>query len=146
MSLNSDIRTIITGLYPDATFALLSKFRANEQSFYTEATAMPLIIHDDEIVKDNEVKINNNVMKSHKVLVMFLNKDEQTNTDEQSQAIKDGMEGYADAVAVKIYQLEQVRPAGRQKYKTTPLTHIFNSDLSGIVLDMQVNYNEIINF
>lgn len=148
MSLSSDIQTIVNNLYPDATFSILSNFRSNEESFYTETSALPFIVLYNEIVKNNEIKINNNVMKNHKLLILFLNLDDINNTDTQSQAIIDAMEGYADRVAVKIYQLEQVRlnPGARQKYKTTPLFRQFSSSLSGVALEMLVNYNTIVNF
>ena len=56
------------------------------------------------------------------------------------------IETYADRIAVNIYQLTEVRPLNRQKYRTDPLFHVFNTNLTGVTLDMQVNYNEIVNF
>lgn len=146
MSLITDTSTIITELYPDATFILSSKFKANYQSFNLEATQLPLIILNNEIRKDNEVEINNNVLKNTSLSIMILGLDSTDNTDLQSEAIRQEMEGYADRIAANIYQLTEVRPANRQKYRTDPLFHVFNTNLTGVSLDMQVNYNEIINF
>ena len=147
MNLVSDIQTIITTLYPDATQILSSKFQANVTAFLTELTELPLIIIDNELSKVADIKKNNNVQKDSKILITFLNLDEAGNTDVQSDAIRSSMEAMADRVAVRIYQLIPCRLiSGNQKYKLTPMFHVFSSNLTGVALEMQCNYNQIVNF
>jgi hypothetical protein len=146
MCLITDISTIITGLYPDATFTLSSKFKANYESFLTEAANLPLIVLNNEIPKDNEIKVNNNVLKNTRIAILVLSLDSVENSDSESEAIRAEMELYADRIAANIYQEIEVRPTGRQKYKCTPEFHVFNSNLTGVALDMNVNFNEIVNF
>ena len=147
MDLVSDIQTIITTLYPDATQILSSKFQANVTAFLTELTELPLIIIDNELSKDADIKKNNNVQKDSKILITFLNLDEAGNTDVQSDVIRSSMEAMADRVAVRIYQLIPCRLiSGNQKYKLTPMFHVFSSNLTGVALEMQCNYNQIVNF
>jgi len=146
MSLITDIETIITGLYPDATFTLSSKFKANYESFLTETANLPLIVLNNEISKDNEIQVNNNVLKNTRIVIMVLNLDSVDNSDLESEDIRAAMETHADRIAVNIYQEIEVRPTARQRYKCIPEFHIFNSNLTGVTLDMNVNYNEIVNF
>lgn len=146
MSLITDITTIITGLYPDATFTLSSKFKANVDSYLTQTSELPLIILNNEIKSDNEIKLNNNVIKNTRIVIMILDLDTVDNTDLQSESIRAAMEVYADKIAVNIYQLANVIPAGRQKYSVNPEFHVFNTNLTGVTLEMNVNYNEIIDF
>lgn len=146
MSLITDITTIITGLYPAATFTLSSKFKANVDSYLTQTSELPLIILNNEIKSDNEIKLNNNVQKNTRIVIMILNLDTVDNTDLQSESIRAAMEVYADKIAVNIYQLANVIPAGRQKYSVNPEFHVFNTNLTGVTLEMNVNYNEVIDF
>lgn len=146
MSLITDTSTIIQELYPDATFVLSSKFKANYQSFLTDTTDFPLIVLNNEITKDNEIKINNNVIKNTRLVIMILKLDKFDNTGTQSEALRAACEVIADRIAANVYQLTEVRPATRQRYKVTPEFHVFNTDLTGVTLDMNVNYNETINF
>lgn len=146
MSLVSSISAIVTLLSPTATYILSSKFNANLKSFSIASTALPLIILDNELSKQNEIKANNNVMKTHRVVMSFLTLDKTNNTDVQTNAIIEAMETLADRVAVNIYQLIEDRPEPRQKYSITPLFHAFSTNLSGVALEMQVNYNSIVNF
>lgn len=149
MSLISDIQTIITDLYPSATLKLSSKFEANIDSFFVDDVNLPLIIIDNEFDKDNEIQINNNVLKNHRILISFLNQDSPDNTDAESEVIRAAMEAMADRVAVKIYQIEAVRIkpiTARQKYRISPLFHVFNTTLTGVGLEMLANYNEVVNF
>ena len=76
----------------------------------------------------------------------FLNKDDANNTDQESEVIRQAMEDMADRVAVNIYQLEEVRPSGNQTYRIAPLFHQFGTDLTGVELEMSVNYNSIVGF
>lgn len=146
MSLITQIQAIITSVAPDATSILSSKFNANYQSFNIDSADLPLIVLDNEIPKNSEIKKNNNVIKDARILITFLVLDSNDNTDAQSQALTDSMEALADLVTVRIYQELEVRPSGNQKYKITPMYRVFNTMLTGVSLDMQVSYNSIVNF
>jgi hypothetical protein len=146
MSLITQIKAIITQVSPGATSILSSKFNANYQAFLTETYDLPLIIIDNEQPKTPEIKINNNVIKDTKIEIMFLALDSNDNTDDQTQVVIDSMEDLADLIAVRIYQLEEIRPVNRQRYKVTPLYRVMASQLSGIRLEIQCNYNCVINF
>jgi hypothetical protein len=146
MSLITDINTIVTGLYPDATHILSSKFKANLKSFSVQSSELPLIILDNELTKEAEIKKNNNVQKLTRIVISVLNSDVSDNSDAESEAIREACEVIADRIAVNIYQLPEVRPAGNMKYKLTPAFHVFTTNLTGVILDMQVNYNTVIEF
>lgn len=146
MSLISQVQSIITALAPAATSILSSKFNANYQSFNVDSADLPLIIIHNEIPKNSEIKKNNNVIKDTKILITLLVLDSTDNSDSQSQALTDSMEDLADLMAVRIYQELEVRPSGNQKYKITPMYRVFNTMLTGVALEMQVNYNSIVNF
>lgn len=146
MSLITDITTIITEMYPDSTFALSSKFKANIQSLSLESTALPLIILDNELQKQPEIKKNNNIIKNTKIVISILKLDSLENSDLQSEALRQSCESIADRIAAVIYQLIPVRPQGNQRYTLTPLFHIFATNLTGVALEMQVNYNEVTRF
>ena len=108
---------------------------------------MPLIILDNELSKNPSIQKNNNVLKDSKIVVTFLNLDSFDNTDNQSEVIRQAMEDMADRVAVKIYQELPVRLTGsNQTYKTTPMFHMFSSNMTGVALEMNVKYNEIVEF
>jgi len=145
MGLISDIQRIITAKYPDATFILSSKFNANLESFSVDSDKLPLIILDNEISKNNAIQKNNNIMKEHKIVCSFFALDYPDNTDVQTNALIEAMEVYSDWLAGQIFRLVEARIiSGNQKYKITPMFHIFNTNLSGISLEMLVNYNSII--
>jgi len=146
LGLISQISDIITGLYPDATFLLGSKFTANYQSYLVEATALPLIVLDNELTKTAEIKKNLNVQKDTKIVISVFLADSMDNTDTQSQVIQEQAEDIADRIAVNIWQLIEIRPiTGNQKYKITPLFRYLNSIMSGVAIEMQGNYNLIID-
>lgn len=147
MSLVTDIGTIVSTLYPTATYILSSKFQANLKSFSLASTALPLIILDNELSKDVEIKQNNNIQKDSRIVISFLSLDHTGNTDAQSNSIVESMEAYADRVAVQIYQLLPVRlTKGNQKYTITPIFHAFSTNLTGVALEMRANYNTTVNF
>lgn len=146
MSLVTDINTIVTGLYPASTYILSSKFKANLKSFSVQLAALPLIILDNELTKETEIKRNNNLIKSTRIVISVLNSDVSDNSDAESESIREACELIADRIAVNIYQLPEVRPSGAQKYKLTPAFHVFTTNLTGVILDMQVNYNLIVEF
>ncbi len=147
MSLVTKIQTIITTLYPSATNILSSKFNANVQSFNLESTELPVIVIDNELSKDAEIKKNLNVQKDSRLLISFLNLDSVDNTDAQSEVIIEAMEVMADKVAVNIYQLPEIIPVtGNQKYRLTPAFHIWSTNLTGVILEMKVNENIVVDF
>lgn len=146
MSLITDIEAIVTGLYPDSTFILSSKFKANLKSFSIQSTELPLIVLDNELSKESEIKRNNNLIKSTRIVISVLDKDVSDNSDLESEAIREACEVIADRLAVNIYQILEVRPAGLQKYKLTPAFHVFTTNLTGVILDINVNYNQVVEF
>ena len=146
MSLISEIISIAQAAAPTATVILTSKFNADYTAYCTAEAALPLIVIDNQIEKSSEVKKNNNVQKDTKISIQILNLDSQDNTDSQSQSISDTCEDIADLIAVKIYQLTEVRPSGNQRYVVKPMYRILGSMMTGVTLDMQVNYNSIVNF
>jgi hypothetical protein len=146
MSLITEISAFIPAMYPSATFVLSSKFRANLQSFDVTSAKMPLIILDNELPKDNTVGANDNVQKDSRIVISVLFLDNLENTDLQSETLRANAEIIADSLAVQIYQLASVKPKPRQNYKVTPLFHVYNSNMTGVSLEMQVNYNEVVNF
>jgi hypothetical protein len=107
---------------------------------------MPVVIFDNELSNTSEIKKNNNVQKDSKILINFLDKDSSSNTDVQSEVIRAAMEAMADKVAANIFELTEVRPKGNQQYKITPAFHAFASDLTGVALEIQCNYNMIVDF
>lgn len=140
MSLTSKIKSIINTLYPAATYTLASKFKANIQSFDLTTLQLPFIILDNELLKTAEIKKNNNITKDSKIIITILNKDDVYNSDDESNYIIEGCEEIADRIAVNVYQLPEIMPInGNQKYKIIPAFHVFNTDLSGVILEMQAN-------
>lgn len=146
MSLITDIGTIITEMYPDATYLLSSKFHANLQSVLKDTTDFPLIILDNELSKNAEIKKNNNTIKDTRIVISVLKLDDLDNTDLQSETLRQSCESIADRIAAVIYQLIPVRPRDNQKYILTPLFHVFSTNLTGVALEMRVNYNELTRF
>jgi hypothetical protein len=145
MSLITDIQTLVPALYPDATFVLSSEFLKDYNAWLTEEN-IPLIILDNEQPKTVYIKKNNNVQKDTKIQISFLDYDNNDNTDQESENVRASMELMADRVAVNIFQAIEVRPSGNQKYKITPMFKVFSSNMTGVSLEMQVNYNEVVNF
>ena len=146
MSFLTKISSIIATAYPAATFLLSSKFSANLQSYAVNTAAMPLIILNNELTVDAEIKKNNNIALNRRIVISFLNLDSVLNTDTDTEVIRDAMETMAIKIASIIWQLPEVVPSGgNQKFKITPAFHVFNTDLSGVILEMQTNENTISN-
>ena len=144
MALENDIATIINTLYPDATFMLASRLRADINSFHVESDELPLIVLDNEFKKENEIQANGSTTKKPRLVIWFLNQDTPDNTDAQTLAIQQAMELMADRTAQAIFRLQNIKPQGNQKYNTTPLFHRYNSDLSGVALEILANENTVI--
>lgn len=144
MALESSISSIITSIAPTATYQLASKFRANLDSFHLTSDQLPFIVLDNDLSKNNEIKQNYSLVKETRIVLWFLQKDDPDNTDVTTNSIQNDMELIADRAALSIYRLENVRPSGNQRYKTTPLFHVYNTDLSGCALEMNVNENLIV--
>lgn len=142
----SEITSIAQAVSPTATVILTSKFNADYTAYSTPEAALPLIVIDNQISKNSEVKKNNNVQKDTKISIQILKLDSQDNNDSQSQTLADACEDIADQIAVKIYQLTEVRPSNNQRYAIKPMYRILGSMMTGVTLDMQVNYNVIVNF
>lgn len=145
MSLESSINTIVTTLQPGATYTLASKFRANQNSFHIEDADLPFIVLDNELTKNATLQQNGTTTKETKIIMWFLDNDTPDNTDVQTNTIQQAMELIACQVAQAIFRLEEVIQADNQKFKLTPLFHVYNSDLSGCALEMLVNENNLIS-
>ena len=145
MSLISSIETIITTFYPDSEYILSSTFHANKQSFDITSAKMHMIILDNELSKDAEIKPSANVHKDTRIVISFLDEDSLDNTDAQTEVIRAAMESMADTVAFQIYQLPDIRPSGNQKYKLTPAFHVFNTNLSGVIMEIKAIENVVIS-
>ena len=146
MSLISEIQSIIASLSPDSTFLLASKFRANVSAQFLEASELPLIVLDNEIKGESSIQKNFNIIKKKKYVIWFLQKDTPDNTDVQTNTIQEAMELLADKTALNIYRLEAVRlTGGNQKYNIQPIFHAFSKDLSGVFLEINVEYNNVIS-
>lgn len=146
MSLIQDIKTISQNLYPDATYRLLSEFNTNEDIFFLESSELPIIVLNNKIIKNAEIKQNNNVIKDTRIQMYILKQDLDDYTDDQSEELRAACEVIADRIAVNIYQLLPVRPTGNQRYTVDPEFNAFASDLTGVTLNMNINYNEVVNF
>lgn len=145
MSLVTQIKTILTTLNPDGTNILASKFRANVDAQYLESTELPLIVIDNEIKSRNSIQKNFNIIKNKKYIIWFLQKDTPDNTDDQTKAIQEAMELLADRTALNLFRLEVVRlTGGNQKYNIEPAFHVYSKDLSGVFLEIDVEYNNVV--
>ena len=144
MALESSIQTIINTLQPDATYMLASRFRADLNSFHIESDDLPLIVLDNELPKNATIQENGTTSKETRILMWFLNQDTPDNTDTQTNAIQQAMELIADRTAQAIFRLPNIHPIGNQKYRITPLFHVYNTDLSGVALEILVNDKQII--
>jgi predicted Mrr-cat superfamily restriction endonuclease len=145
MSLTTTILTILDATYPDATKMLSSNFAANIASNNISSLQFPLIVLNNELNKDAEIKKNDNTQKNSKVVISFLKQDAPDSTDFQSESIRSEMEDLADKAATILYRLIEIRPNGNQKYKLTPIFHAFSTDLTGVILEMYANENVVIN-
>ena len=119
MSLFTQIQIIVEGLYPDATFMLASAFEGNYESLNIDPADLPLIILDDMLSKDCEVKQSNNVQKDTTILINCFNQGSPENTTLERNTIYDAMEDIADVIGVNVYQLAEVIPLANQRYKIT---------------------------
>lgn len=145
MSLNSQIKSIINTLYPATTVIFSSKFSANIQAFSLPAGSLPVAVIDNEQSNTSEIKKNNNLQRDTLIKITFLAQDSAENTDVQSDAIREAMQLMADRVACNIWELIEIRPKGNQQYKVTPMFHQFTSDLTGVQIEIQCNYNTTVD-
>jgi len=147
MSLNSKIENISKSLNPNGTFKLSSYFKANVDSHDIESYNLPLIILDNEIIKDGQVMLNNSLQLNQRIVMRFLTQDDPLKTDIEREVIRQSMEDLALKVMVNIYQLDEVRIlTGKQGFRLMPAFNVFSSDLTGVVLDINANENKIINW
>jgi hypothetical protein len=145
MSLITQITTVINTLYPNVTVILSSKFSANIQSFSLPAGSLPVAIIDNEQPNNSEIKKNNNLQRDTQIKITILDQDSKENTDAQSQALCDAAMAMADRIAANIFQIDEIRPKDNQQYKITPAFHFFVSDLTGVILEIQCNYNTTVD-
>lgn len=150
MSLNSDIRTIVEAIAPDATYILSSWFKANRNSYNLETMtpAAPYIILDNEQTEDNEIQENSNILSNTQIKMWFLFKSDVYDSDEEMEAGFDEIKPLVNQIAVNIYQLDGIRLKGSElaKYKLTKKFKIFNSVLCGWEFSANWRYNTIANW
>lgn len=148
MSLTSEIQNIVESLQPDSTYTLSSAFNANRSSYSIDRVKYPFIILDNELSKQVEIRKNNNLVKDTRIVISVLTLDKRDNTDTQREALRLSMESIADRIAVNIYQLDSVsvQPGVNQTYGLNPLFNAYITGLSGVAMEMRVNYKEVVNF
>lgn len=148
MALTTKIQTIITEtVAPNGTFFFTSQFNANVYSLNGDYSVNPMIVLDNELPKDPiEIKKNNNIQKLTRIMIWFLRKCTLDATPAHLNTIQVAMEAMADLTAVKIYQLDEVRPVGNQQYKINPVFHAFGKNMTGVVMEMKVNENVVISW
>lgn len=147
MSLNSQIKSIVNNLSPDATYMLQSYFNANLESHGVELDKMPIVVLDNTITKDGQIMKNNNLQLNTRVVLRFLQLDDVSNTDEEREDIRQAMEDLALRVLVNMYQIENVRIlTGNQSFRIIPVFNAFNTNLTGVMLEVSLNENVIISF
>ena len=140
------LKAILTTLNPNGTNILASKFRANVNAEFLTQAKLPLIVIDNEIKGTSIIQKNFNVVKKKKYIIWFLEKDKPGNTDDATNGIQDAMEILADKTAQQIYLLSNViETGGNQKYNIQPIFHAFSKDLSGVFLEIDVEYNNVIS-
>jgi len=138
MSLVTNISTIVSTLYPDATFQLMSNLKANKESFTLESSELPFIVLDNTLVKRKQIQQNANTLTNTALRMLFLNKhSDKSNihqTDTEMNTIVEAMEVVADNVMINILLLDQIRTASGEvpEYTITPQFRIFTSVLSGV--------------
>ena len=151
MSLTTKIKTIVNTLYPNATFALSSWFKANLSSYNIEEITInkPLIVLSNELKKDKEMEPNVNILANTRVLMWFLVKSDDGvyATDADMQTDIEALEIIADRVYNNIYQLSEVRLKEGElfRYSTTPKFKIWNSVLTGVEAEARIKENQVRN-
>jgi len=148
MSLVSDIRSIVTTMYPDATFALASEFKAAITTSAIKADKLPFIVLDNTIKKNNRIEKNASVNKRSTIKMFFVNKVSSDISDDSQNDIVEAMELIADKVFLKIYQLDSVRTGFNevQEYTTETVFKIFADILSGVVATARYRENQVIPY
>lgn len=146
MSLVTDIETIVKDISPNCTFCLSSEFKANVLAHRLKKEHLPYIILDNELNKNVEIKKNANFIATTRIRIRFLDQDRPKKTDVEREEIRQSMEDIANRVMVRIFQLEEVRPAGNQTYTLVPVFHYYAKDMTGVMAEMQTNINLQINW
>lgn len=148
MSILTDIKEIVESVKPDSTYKFSSYFKANVKAHGIKKEELPYIIFDNELAKTAQIMKNANIQKDTRIRIYFLNLDNPKNDDEEREAIRLAMENIADRVMVRVYQLTDLRVigTGNQVYRIDPVFNAFSTDLSGVVAEMQANFNNIVNW
>lgn len=150
MSIATSIESIVNSLYPDATYALSSEFRANVKSYNLSeiTTTKPLIILNNEQPREKEIQVNANVLSNTRILMYFLTKSDIYTNDNDLNTALDDLEIIADRVMLNIYQLDDVRLKNNelQQYRLTPRFRVWSSILSGWEAEARFKENQIRNW
>lgn len=148
MNLSQQIKDIVNTLYPNSEFTLSTKFKANIHSFALEQTKLPFIILDNELTKSGMINKNATLNETVTILLTILSLDSHYNDDNDSNNIIEITDEMARRIAVNIYQLDNIYVPAKstQNYTLTPSYRIFNTELSGTILGMNVIDQRITNF
>lgn len=147
MSIQSDIQSIITTLYPDATYMLASRFRYSVESQEIENTEFPLIVLNNELTTDKEIQENRNTLSKYRIQLTVLKKDDEFNNDEETDAIRQQCEDILDRIMMNIYDLDAIRVRNGQdlKYRVIPIIKATPNILSGVAGIADWDFNQVIN-
>lgn len=148
MSLITDIDTIVKAVNQDATFRLNSYFRASRNSFKLKDCQMPLVVLDNQIVKECEIRKNSNITAQAQLQIYFLDQDRPNNTDLVREEIRQSMENLAHRVFLRIFQLSYVTVEDdiNPLYTLDPVFNALVKDLTGVLGSMNINENVIKNW
>lgn len=143
MALIDDIENIVTEI--EGTFLLASKFRADLNSFDLESNQFPFVILDDNITINNEIVENGSINKNKNLMILCLDKDVTDNSSAETYNIVSSMILIADRIALRLMRNSNVIVQKKQTYKTSPAVHMFNTDLSGAFLEINLKENNLIS-
>lgn len=138
MSLYTDIKTIVEGLYPDATFRFLSSFHINEEANKIAPSALPLIVLDNTIDIEDNIGQNANTLAKSTIIMHFLTKHTDKNnvnmTDLEMDSLIQSMAAIARRVYHNIYILDKITAGNKEvsKYRLKPCYKKFSAVLSGV--------------
>ena len=153
MSLKSDLKTLIEGLYSDATVIFDSFYLANRESLdklSTELTVAKPFIECDIVNanKQNEIQDNYNVLSSFSFNFRVLVQSKKENTVEYDyDNYYTPCEAIVDKIVANIYALVNTRLKGTEllSYNVFPVYKIHNSILSGAECNMNFKQNKLIS-
>lgn len=161
MRLATEISNIVTGLYPDATYGLMSLRKAALTSHGLDVDNLPLFFLNDLFEEPNEIQPNATVNSQMPVQIYALSKmtsgagenevfDEQSfKTDLEFNTLIETLKVYLDKIFINIYQLDDVKASNNALSKYTfslPIHMLWGSKFSGIYATANWQYNRYIDW